>query len=62
MKKNLFKPVERVLPSGIRVTFTSRKELEEYDDALRKAIAEKRQKEAENSYRYEVAFDPDFTC
>lgn len=62
MRKNeLFKPVERVTSSGIRITFTSKKELDAYDDSLRQMLAEKRRKEAENDYKNEVVFTPDFS-
>jgi hypothetical protein len=43
----------------VKITFTSRRELEKFDDELRKTV-EKRRKEAESSK--DVEFIPDFTC
>ena len=59
MKDVLRTPVTRTLPSGVKITFTSRRELEKFDDELRKAV-EKRRKETESDK--EVEFTPDFTC
>lgn len=59
MKDVLRTPVTRTLPSGVKITFTSRRELEKFDDELRKAV-EKRRKEAESGK--DVEFIPDFTC
>lgn len=59
MKDVLRTPVTRTLPSGVKITFTSRRELEKFDDELRKAV-EKRRKEAE--FDKDVEFIPDFTC
>lgn len=65
MRKNeLFKPVTRTL-NGITMTFTSKRELEAYDNMLRKMVEENRKK-AENGgnsspYAKEVVFEPDFT-
>lgn len=61
-KKNLFKPVTRTTPSGVKITFTSRKELEAFDNDLRRMVEEKRKKSADSSpYAKEVAFEPDFS-
>ena len=59
MKDVLKTPVTRTLPSGVKITFTSRRELEKFDDELRKAV-EKRHKEAE--FDKDVEFIPDFAC
>lgn len=64
MKDVLRTPVTRTLPSGVKITFTSRRELEKFDDELRKAV-EKRRKEAksgDSSDGKDVEFTPDFTC
>lgn len=65
MKKNeLFKPVTRTM-NGVTMTFTSKRELEAYDDMLRKMVEENRKKSAESGntspYAKEVVFEPDFT-
>jgi hypothetical protein len=57
MKDVLKTPVTRTLPSGVKITFTSRRELEKFDDELRKTV-EKRRKEAE--FDKDVEFIPDF--
>lgn len=64
MKDVLKTSVTRTLPSGVKITFTSRRELEKFDDELRKAV-EKRHKEAESGDSpdsKDVEFTPDFTC
>ncbi len=64
MKDVLRTPVTRTLPSGVKITFTSRRELEKFDDELRKTV-EKRRKEAESGNSpdgKDVEFIPDFTC